>query len=432
MKNCKRLIIITTLFSILLYSACDRQSSDTSSSYTSKQNLVETKPEEVGMSTDRLKRIDKVMNEYIDRDWIPGAVVIIARHGEIVYHKSFGMRDVEADDTLQKDDIFRMASMTKAITSVAAMMLYEEGFFLLDDPLYKYIPEFKDPVILEKVNLKDSTFTSHPAKNQITIRQLLNHTSGIGYGFTHEKLKPLYDKAGIPDGFVTTDAILGDKMKALGHMPLLHEPGDAYYYGLNTDLLGYFVEVISGKTLKEFFQEKIFNPLGMKETYFFMPDGDEDRLVKIYASTESGYEISTVEEYNYPVKGGKSYYSGGAGLLSTALDYATFLQMLVNGGSYNGHQLLSRKTIEIMTKNQVGDLWGSGAFGLGFGITTETGSAEKLSSVGNYWWGGYFSTSFWIDPVEDLVAVSLTQMFPAWHGKIHQKFQVLTYQAIVD
>ena len=430
MKNLKRLIIIITIFSIFLYSGCNRLSSDENSRYQSKQNLVETNPEEVGMSTDRLKRIDKVMNEYIDRNWIPGAVAIIARHGEIVYHKSFGMRDVEAGDTLQKDDIFRMASMTKAITSVAAMMLYEEGFFLLDDHLYKYIPEFKDPVILEKVNLKDSTFTSHPAKNQITIRHLLNHTSGIGYGFTHEKLKPLYEIAGIPDGFVTTDAILGDKMKALGHMPLLHEPGEAYYYGLNTDLLGYFVEVISCKTLKEFFEERIFNPLGMNDTYFFMPDGDEDRLVEIYASTESGYERSTVEEYYYPVKGGKSYYSGGAGLLSTALDYAKFLQMLVNGGIYNGHQLLSRKTIDLMTKNQVGDFWGDRAFGLGFGITTESGSAEKLSSIGNYWWGGYFSTSFWIDPVEDLVAISLTQMFPAWHGEIHQKFQVLTYQAI--
>lgn len=425
---------VMALSLLLIFIACtnDRSPYKSNENLKSANGLVNTEPEKVGMSGDRLSRIDIVIQQYIDSNWIPGATAIIARHGRIVYHKSFGLRDVESGDKLENSDIFRIASMTKAITSVAAMMLYEEGFFLLDDPLYKYIPEFKDPVILEKVNLKDSTFTSHPAKNQITIRQLLNHTSGIGYGFTHEKLKPLYDKAGIPDGFVITDAVLGYKMKALGHMPLLHEPGDAYYYGLNSDLLGYFVEVISGKTLKEFFQGKIFNPLGMNDTYFFMPDGDKNRLVEIYASTESGYELSTVEEYNYPIKGGKSYYSGGAGILSTALDYAKFLQMLVNDGSYNGHQLLSRKTIEIMTKNQVGDLWGSGAFGLGFGITTETGSAEKLSSVGNYWWGGYFSTSFWVDPEEDLIAVMMTQMFPTWHGEIHQKFQVLTYQAIVD
>ena len=425
---------VMALSLLLIFIACtnDRSPYQSNENLKSANGLVNTEPGKVGMSGDRLSRIDNVIQQYIDSNWIPGATAIIARQGRVVYHKSFGLRDVESGDKLENNDIFRIASMTKAITSVAAMMLYEEGFFLLDDPLYKYIPEFKDPVILEKVNLKDSTFTSHPAKNQITIRHLLNHTSGIGYGFTHEKLKPLYDKAGIPDGFVITDAVLGYKMKALGHMPLLHEPGEAYYYGLNSDLLGYFVEVISGKTLNEFFQGKIFNPLEMNDTYFFMPEGEEDRLVEIYASTESGYEISTVEEYNYPIKGGKSYYSGGAGILSTALDYAKFLQMLVNGGSYNGHHLLSRKTIDLMTKNQVGDLWGSGAFGLGFGITTETGSAEKLSSVGNYWWGGYFSTSFWVDPEEDLIAVMMTQMFPAWHGEIHQKFQVLTYQAIVD
>ena len=395
--------------------------------------LKEGAPESVGMSSERLDRIDRVINQYVDNQWISGATGIIARHGKIVYHRSFGMRDIEKGEPMQNDDIYRIASMSKAITTVAAMMLYEEGYFLLDDPLYKFIPEFKDPVILDEVNLSDSTFTAHPAKNQITIRQLLNQTSGIGYSFSHERLRPLYQKAGIPDGLNTTDAVLGDKMIAMASMPLLHEPGEDFTYGLNTDLLGYLIEVISGKTLDAFFRERIFEPLGMTSTWFFLNDEEEDRLVTLYEPDgEGGLRPSTDRDYYYPVEGGKSYYSGGAGLLSTAEDYCRFLQMLLNNGWYGEQQLLSRKTIEIITRNQVGDLWDGRIFGLGFGVTTEEGSAKILSSPGNYWWGGYFSTSFWIDPVEDMVAVSMTQMFPAPHGEVHQKFQVGAYQAISD
>jgi len=397
------------------------------------RELKEGVPESVGISSERLDRIDRVVNQYVDNQWISGATAIIARHGKIVYHRSFGMRDIEKGDPMQNDDIYRIASMSKAITTVAAMMLYEEGYFLLDDPLYRFIPEFKDPVILDEVDLSDSTFTAHPAKNQITIRQLLNHTSGIGYSFSHEKLRPLYRKAGIPDGLNVTDAVLGDKMRAMASMPLLHEPGEAYTYGLNSDLLGYLIEVISGKTLDAFFRERIFEPLGMTSTRFFLDDDDKDRLVTLYEPDgEGGLRPSTDKDYYYPVEGGKSYYSGGAGLLSTAEDYCRFLQMLLNNGWYGEHQLLSRKTIEIITKNQVGDLRDGRIFGLGFAVTTEEASAKILSSPGSYWWGGYFSTSFWIDPTEDLVAVFMTQMFPSPHGEIHQKFQVGAYQAISD
>lgn len=394
------------------------------------QQLEPAMPESVGFSSERLAHIDSVVNDYISRKCFPGAVAFIARHGKIVYHKSFGMRDPAIQDSMQTDDIFRIASMTKALTSVAVMMLYEEGYFLLDDPVSKYIPEFKNPKVLIKLN-PDMTFTARPASGEITIRHLLTHTSGIGYPFIHSEISPLYQKYGIPDGFVITDAILKDAIPALGKLPLLHDPGERYTYGLNTDVLGYFVEVISGKTFDDFLKERLFKPLGMEDAYFYLPGEKTDRLVPVYANIDEGFEPSDNILYNYPFTGGKSYFSGGAGISCTILDYARFMQMMVNGGSYNGHQILGRKTIDLMTMNHVGNLYGDGGFGLGFGLVTKGNKHETLSSVGNYSWGGYFSTSYWMDPEEELIALFFTQMFPMHYGEIHDKFQVLTYQALV-
>jgi CubicO group peptidase (beta-lactamase class C family) len=430
MKSARKLIIALILLSMCI--SCTLQTGDQQETNHPRGTLVPTQPKNVGMSAGRLSRIDSLMNRYMQREWLPGSVAFIARKGEIVYHKSFGMRDASEDDPMEKDDIFRIASMTKAVTSVAVMMLYEEGHFLLDDPVHKYIPEFKNPEVLVEVNKEDSTYTSRPAVKPVTIRHLLTHTSGIGYGFIHPRLNVLYTKAGIPDGLVTTSATLEEKIPKLGNMPLLHNPGENFTYGLNTDVLGYLVEVISGKSLKEFFEERIFDPLGMDDTYFYLEKSMADRLVPVYTDGEHGFKESPVEGYNYPLEGAKSYYSGGAGLLSTAHDYGKFIQMLVNEGTYNGHHLLSRKTVELMTKDQVGDLREQSGFGLGFGITTKEGSKKWLSSPGNFWWSGYFSTSFWIDPVEDLVAVLMTQKHPDRHGEIHDKFKVLTYQAIVE
>jgi len=419
---------------LIISIGCNQQTKKTEFLKTKSDVLEVGEPESVGMSSDRLARIDNVVTHYLDKKRIPGAVCIIARHGKIVYHKNFGYRDIEAADTMQLDDIFRIASMTKAITSVAVMMLYEEGYFLLDEPISKYIPEFKNPIILKKVNEKDSTFGFYPAKKEITIRQLLNHTSGIGYGIFNKNLKILYDKAGIPDGgIVKTKATLEESVKALAKMPLLHEPGEKWVYGLNTDVLGYFIEVISGQRLDVFFKDRIFEPIGMTDIYFSIPDDKTDRFVTLYEDSKD-YDLrkSENEQYNYALESNISYLSGGGGLCTTALDYAKFLQMLVNGGKYNGTQFLSRKTIDLIKSNQIGDLWGDGAFGLGFGITTMKNTTKLLSSEGNYWWSGYFNTSFWIDPSEDLIAVFMTQMRPLEHWDIHDKFQVLTYQAIVD
>ncbi len=430
MKPVRKIIIALILLSMCI--SCTLQTDEPQETDHPRGTLVPAQPKNAGMSAGRLSRIDSLMNRYMQKEWLPGSVAFIARKGEIVYHKSFGMRDAEEGDPMEKDDIFRIASMTKAVTSVAVMMLYEEGHFLLDDPVHKFIPGFKNPEVLVEVNKEDSTYTSRPAERSITIRDLLTHTSGIGYGFTHPRLDVLYSKAGIPDGFVVTDATLENKIPKLANMPLLHDPGENFTYGLNTDVLGYLVEVISGKSLKDFFQERIFEPLQMNDTYFYLDGKMADRLVTLYAEDEEGLHRSEEEAYDYPVKGGQSYYSGGAGLLSTAHDYGKFMQMLVNGGTYNGNHLLSRKTVELMTKDQVGDLREESGFGLGFGITTEEGSKKRLSSPGNFWWGGYFSTSFWIDPVEDLVAVLMTQKYPERHGEIHDKFKVLTYQSIVD
>ena len=429
MKNLpfKTLAIFCTV--AVVFASCSNNSTNKNPD-NARQQLIAAEPESVGFSSDRLAWIDSVVNGYIGRDCFPGAVAFIARHGNIVYYKSFGMRDPETKDPMEKDEIFRIASMTKALASVATMMLYEEGYFLLDDPISKFIPEFKNPQVLVKLN-PDLTYVSRPASKEITIRHLLTHTSGIGYPFIDSEVSALYKKNNIPDGFLITDNVLKVAIPTLGRMPLLHDPGEKYTYGLNCDVLGYLVEVITGKTFDEFLQERLFGPLGMDDACFYLPDEKAGRLVPVYANTNEGLKHSDDERYEYPVKGPKSYFSGGAGVSCTILDYARFMQMMINGGSYNGHQILGRKTIDLMTTNQVGELYGDRAFGLGFGLVTEKTKHEILSSVGNYSWGGYFSTSYWMDPKEDLIGLFFTQMAPMAYGDIHSKFQVLTYQALI-
>ena len=419
---------------LLITTECSQQTHNSELSRTRSDVLEAGEPESVGMSSERLARIDTVMIRYIENKWMPGAVCLIARHGKIIYHKSFGYRDIETVDPMQLDDIFRIASMTKAITTVAVMMLYEEGHFFLDDPISKYIPEFENPVILEEVNKEDSTYTSYPAKGEITIRHLLTHTSGIGYGIFNSNLKILYDRAGVIDGGIAkTEKTLEESIKALAKLPVLHEPGENFVYGLNTDVLGYLVEVISGQELDVFFNDRIFKPLGMTDICFHISDDKTDRLVNLCEIGEDNVlRKSSNEQYDYALEPNVTYLSGGGGLCSTALDYAKFIQMLLNGGKYNDKQILSPKTIDLITTNQVGDLWGDGAFGLGFGITTKANTADILSSEGNYWWSGIFSTSFWIDPSEDLISIMMTQMSPFQQSGIHSKYQILTYQAIVD
>jgi len=390
------------------------------------------------MSTERLQRIDTMLSGWVQRGRTNGVVALIARNGKIVYHKAFGYNDEEKKDPIEKDDIYRIASQTKAITSVAAMMLYEEGKFLLDDPVSRYIPEFAKPQVLDKFNPDDSTFTTTPAKSEITIRQLLTHTSGIGYAqIGSREATAIYAKAGVTSGIgVGKEHLLATDIRKLGKLPLMHQPGARFTYGLNTDVLGYLVEVLSGKTLDEFFRTRIFEPLGMKDTYFNVPAAKQARVVNIFVETNGKLAKAPAAVpgflLDYP-KQGSTYFSGGAGLSSTALDYAIFLQMLLNGGEYNGKRLLSRNTVRLMTMNQIGDVdFGVNKFGLGFGITTEKGSAVLPTPAGVFEWGGYFSTTYWADPKEKLVGIIFRQLSGSTHSDAPDKYKVMVYSAIAD
>lgn len=393
------------------------------------------KPEDVGISSERLARIDKVVDEYVKNNQIPGAVVLIVRNGKIAYHKSFGYRDAESKAVLKKDDIFRIASQSKAITSCAVMMLWEEGKFLLDDPISKYIPEFKNPTVLNTFNASDSSYTTEPAKSEISIRHLLTHSSGIDYAaIGSAEFKSIYAKAGVVSGIGNTEFILGDKIKILAKLPLKHQPGEKWTYGLNTDVLGYLVEVLSGMSFDEFLRKRIFEPLAMKDTYFYLPQEKHSRLVTLYENDSSG-KITKVNGKiydnvtpTYPTSNGK-YFSGGAGLSSTVEDYAKFLQMFINKGEYNGVRLLGRKTIELMMTDQ--KIQGS-RVGLGFGLETIENDHQAPYTIGSFSWGGAFNTHYWGDPKEKLVGLIFTNMYQTPHWSIGERFKVLTYQAITD
>lgn len=401
-----------------------------------------TTPEAAGLSSERLKRIDAVLKDYVDEGRMNGAVAMIIHDGKIGYYKSFGYNDVDTKTPLQKDAIFRIASQTKAITSVAIMMLYEEGKFMLDDPISNYIPEFKHPRVLNKFNKADTTYTTVPAKREITIRDLLTHTSGIGYAqIGTPEANAIYAKAGIWGGIGVDKIVLADKMKLLGSMPLFHQPGEKWTYGLNTDLLGYLVEVVSGMSLKDFFRKRIFEPLGMKDTWFYLPKEKYDRLAMLYTEDSVTKKAVKMKEKiyvsgdmyrDYPKMDG-TYYSGGGGLSSTVYDYAIFLQMLLNGGEYNGKRLLSRNSVRMMTMNQIGDLSrGPNKFGLGFGITTEKGSAVLPTQEGTFEWGGMFNTTYWVDPKEKLIGLIYRNIWPTSWGNLGNEYKVLVYQALND
>jgi CubicO group peptidase (beta-lactamase class C family) len=398
-------------------------------------------PEAGGFSSERLKRMDAFLQDCVDKGKVNGIAGLVIHDGKIVYYKGFGYDDADAKTPMKRDAIFRIASQTKAITSVAVMMLYEEGKFLLDDAISLYIPEFKNPKVIDKFNKADTTYTTVPAKREITIRDLLTHTSGIGYAqIGSPEANALYAKAGVVGGIGVDKIVLADKMKILGGLPLFHQPGEKYTYGLNTDVLGYLVEVISGMSLDAFLRKRIFEPLGMKDTYFFLPKEKYSRLVTLYTedrATKKAVKIADKVELNgdvmrsdYPKSEG-TYFSGGGGLSSTMYDYAIFLQMLLNNGEYNGKRLLSRNSVRMMTMNQIGDISrGVNQFGLGFGITTEKGSALLPTQAGTFEWGGMFATTYWVDPKEKLVALMYRNIWPTSHGSIPNIFKVLVYQAI--
>lgn len=399
------------------------------------QELKPGTPASVQVSAERLNRIDSMIIQSIENKWIAGAVGFIARDGKIIYNRAFGESDLENGTPMQTDAIFRIASQTKAIASIGLMMLFEEGKFLLDDPVSKYIPEFANPQVIDKYNPADTSFTTVPASREITIRDLFTHTSGIDYALIGSPMmNAVYSKAGIMGGFGNDRITIGDDIRLLGKQPLVHQPGERFTYGLNVDVIGYLVEILSGQKLDQFLKTRLFDPLGMEDTWFYLPEDKHQRLVKVNTEDQNRTVVPMPDQeiVNYPLTNGV-YFSGGAGLSSTTKDYAIFLQMLLNKGVYKGKRLLASRTVELITSNQIGDLnVGKDKFGLGFEITTEAGQAVLGISEGSFAWGGYFGTTYWADPEERLVCLLFMQQVPLSHGEIQNKFKAMVYQALDD
>lgn len=401
--------------------------------------LPRAKPESVGMSSERLERVGEAMQRYIDADLVPGTVTLIARRGKIVHFEARGERWVEEGEPMGEDTIFRIASMTKPITSVALMMLFEEGHFLLTDPISKWLPEFSDmqvavPTEGDGVN---RSYRLEEAKRPITVKHILTHTAGLANSYRGPHTQPLYRKAVERQ---SPDETVADYVRRLATVPLNYHPGEKWEYSRATCVVGRLVEEISGLTLDEYFRQRIFEPLGMYDSHFYLP---EDKLDRFVAQYTPGPDNDKIELVDPPTADSRFiaephvFFMGSGGLVSTAADYWKFQQMMLNGGELNGVRLLGRKTVELMTVNHTGDLpiWlrGPGAgFGLGYSVTTDRGDANSMSSVGTFGWGGAYCTYFWVDPEEDLIGILMTQVRPYTHLNIRQDFNVLANQAIVD
>jgi len=404
----------------------------------SAQSDLSNDPGATGFISERLVRIDDAINAEISAGKIPGAVSLVFKDGKVAYLKSFGFADVDSKTPMQNDHIFRIASMTKAITTVAVMVLYEQGHFQLNDPVADYIPAFADMTVVSALDDDGNVSATVAATKSIKIIDLLTHTSGISYPFIPSSVQKSYVDAGIIDGITVRKITLASQMELLAEQPLLFEPGSDFAYGLSSDVLGYLVEVVSGRSLAQFFAEEIFVPLDMQDSFFYLPKEKAERLATLYAHVEDrglivsqGNESSIIlDDPLYPVVGARSYFSGGAGLSSTASDYGRFLQMLLNDGTLDGKRILSRKSVELMHAARVD--WDGDQIpdmGLGFQVISDLGMSGEIGSVGSYSWGGAFNTSYWIDPSENLVGVFMSQARPV-DSDIRAKFSTVVYQAL--
>ena len=399
------------------------------------QELPVGKPEELGFSPERLQRLTDVFQAYANDKKMSGSVVLVARHGQVAYFNAFGKRDVEANATMEEDAIFRIASQTKALISVGIMILQEEGKLLITDPVGKYIPEFAETMVAEPKT--GGGYNIVKAKRQITLRDLLTHTAGIGYGYGLAADK--WKEAGIQGWyFADRDEPVGATVARIAKLPMDEHPGEKFVYGYNTDILGVVIEKVSGKPLDEFISSRILTPLGMKDTHFYLPQNKANRLAAVY----SAYADKPLERSPDPggmvgqgmyVNGPRKSFSGGAGLLSNAADYAKFLQMMLNKGTLNGNRILAPSTVELMTVSHLNEIkYNPGmGFGLGFSVCEGLGDRGTPGSVGEYGWGGAYGSSYWVDPKEDLVVVYFKQLTPTNNLDDQSKLRALIYQALV-
>ncbi len=395
-------------------------------------------PEEVGLSSARLERLDQAMQAYVDRGDVAGVVSLVARRGKVVHFSAFGDRDIDAHAAMTHDAIFRIASMTKPIASVALMTLYEEGHFQLRDPIAKWLPEYAEMEVASPATYQElgrGRYKTVAASGSITVQQLLTHTAGLPNTY-RGITKPDFDEIASPRQSGDTIAAFATRLATL---PLNFHPGDAWEYGRATDLVGRLVEVMSGRPFDQFLQEQVFEPLGMSDTHFYLPATKLDRFAGLYRPDGTkGLVLTEGPTANSRfVREPHSYFSGAGGLVSTARDYFRFHQMMLNGGELDGVRILGRKTVELMTMNHIGDkeIWliGPGhGFGLGYAVVDDPGAAAMPYSVGSYFWWGAFNTTFWVDPREELIGILMTQLRPYTHLNIRQDLATLAYQAIVD
>jgi CubicO group peptidase (beta-lactamase class C family) len=406
--------------------------------FLTQAQVIKTSGTNASVNYDRLARVDGLINDYINKHWINGVVTIIIKDNQLIQNKAYGYADIDSKKPMQKDELFRIASQTKGITCAGIMILYEQGKLMLNEPVADFIPEFKNQVVLDKFNPADSSYTTVPAKRDITIYDLLTHTSGLDYpGIGSKNMIAIYTKAHQYGGFglAPKGRSLLDAMKELAKLPLVHQPGESWTYGLNFDLLGCIIEVASGKSLNDFLTQNIFEPLGMKDTYFNVPASKASRLATVYTEDSLHNVIKWDKDHfgvdpSYPLVD-KQYFSGGADLTSTAFDYAIFLQMLLNGGSYNGHQILSPRTVDMMTSSQPDVVFdGTNNFGLSFEVVTDKGAAKGPRNKGSFAWGGFFGTTYWADPKAHLVCLIMTQQTPDSHGDLVNKFETMVYASL--
>ena len=400
------------------------------------QELKQGSPDSVGMSSERLERLSDTLQAYVDQNQLAGSVTLVARRGRIVYFEAFGQRDREAKAPMRTDSIFRIASQSKAIVSVAAMTLVEEGKLLLTDPVGKYLPEFMETKVAVARD-GGAGYDVVKAARPITVRDLLTHTSGFGYGTGVGA--DLWEAAGQTGYyFADRDEAIRDSVRRIASLPAHAQPGTQWIYGYNTDILGALVEVVAGKPLDVVLRERILEPLGMRDTEFYLSSFKNDRLTAVYSMNDGKLERAptpgnAVGQGHY-VQGPRKDFSGGAGLLSTVADYARFLEMMRNGGQLDGRRILSRKTVELMTTSHLSDIAynpGQG-FGLGFYVVKDVGARGTPGSAGEFGWGGAYHTTYWVDPREELVVVHMTQLVPAGDVDDQAKVRALVYQAIVD
>ncbi len=395
--------------------------------------LERAKPEEVGLSSERLERLSAALEGYVERGEIAGSVTLVARRGRIAFLEAVGFRDREARARMTEDTLFRIASQTKAIVSVGAMLLVEEGKLSLSDPVAKYLPEFADTTVA--VERPNGRYTVEPAARPITVRHLLTHTSGFDYG-TGPAADRWRDAGFTRWYFADRNEPMRASVERIAKLPAAAHPGERWIYGYSTDILGVLIEVVAGQPLDRFLAERIFEPLGMTDTHFFVPPAKRDRLAAVYSFRNGKIERAPADATGQGayVDGPRQAFSGGAGLVSTAQDYARFLQMMLDGGTFDGRRILSRKTVELMTVDHLDGLaYNAGqGFGLGFFVVKDVGARGVPGSKGEFGWAGAYHTTYWVDPAESLVVVHLTQLLPSAGVDDHDKVRALVYQAIDD